>query len=78
METFSSQIQKLIEELAALPGIGAKSAQRLAFYIINTCVPSWFDLLAIEHAADDRADGDGKESRRPREAHDEKVMALHG
>lgn len=35
METFSSQIQKLIEELAALPGIGAKSAQRLAFYIIN-------------------------------------------
>lgn len=35
METFSSQIQKLIEELATLPGIGAKSAQRLAFYIIN-------------------------------------------
>ena len=35
METFSSQIQKLIEELAGLPGIGAKSAQRLAFYIIN-------------------------------------------
>lgn len=35
METYSSQIQKLIEELAALPGIGAKSAQRLAFYIIN-------------------------------------------
>lgn len=32
---FSNQIQKLIEELAALPGIGAKSAQRLAFYIIN-------------------------------------------
>ncbi|MDE6314147.1 MAG: recombination mediator RecR [Lachnospiraceae bacterium] len=32
---YSNQIQKLIEELAALPGIGAKSAQRLAFYIIN-------------------------------------------
>ena len=35
MELYSSQIQNLIEELAALPGIGAKSAQRLAFYIIN-------------------------------------------
>lgn len=35
MELYSAQIQKLIEELAALPGIGAKSAQRLAFYIIN-------------------------------------------
>lgn len=35
MELYSAQIQNLIEELAALPGIGAKSAQRLAFYIIN-------------------------------------------
>lgn len=35
MELYSNQIQNLIEELAALPGIGAKSAQRLAFYIIN-------------------------------------------
>lgn len=32
---YSNQIQKLIEELASLPGIGSKSAQRLAFYIIN-------------------------------------------
>src|SRR5699024_6952542 len=30
-----SQITKLIEELSRLPGIGAKSAQRLAFHIIN-------------------------------------------
>ena len=28
-------INKLIEELAGLPGIGSKSAQRLAFHIIN-------------------------------------------
>ena len=35
MELYSNQIQNLIEELAALPGIGTKSAQRLAFYIIN-------------------------------------------
>lgn len=35
MDYYSSQITKLIEELERLPGIGAKSAQRLAFYIIN-------------------------------------------
>lgn len=32
---YSTQISKLIEELGRLPGIGAKSAQRLAFHIIN-------------------------------------------
>ena len=35
MVYYSSQITKLIEELSKLPGIGAKSAQRLAFHIIN-------------------------------------------
>ena len=35
MELYSGQINKLIEELAALPGIGSKSAQRLAFHLIN-------------------------------------------
>ena len=35
MEYYGSQIGKLIEELAALPGVGAKTAQRLAFHIIN-------------------------------------------
>ncbi len=35
MELYSGPINKLIEELSALPGIGEKSAQRLAFYIIN-------------------------------------------
>lgn len=35
MEMYSGHINRLIEELAALPGVGAKSAQRLAFHIIN-------------------------------------------
>lgn len=35
MQTYSGYINKLIEELAALPGIGEKSAQRLAFHLIN-------------------------------------------
>ena len=35
MKLYSSQISKLIEELSKLPGIGAKSAGRLAFHIIN-------------------------------------------
>ena len=35
MEMYSGYINKLIEELAALPGIGSKSAQRLAFHLIN-------------------------------------------
>ena len=35
MELYSGHISKLIEELAGLPGIGSKSAQRLAFHLIN-------------------------------------------
>lgn len=35
MEYYSRQISKLIEELSGLPGIGSKSAQRLAFHILN-------------------------------------------
>lgn len=35
MELYSGYINKLIEELSALPGIGSKSAQRLAFHLIN-------------------------------------------
>ena len=35
MEYYSSEINSLIEELSKLPGVGAKSAQRLAFHIIN-------------------------------------------
>ncbi len=35
MDLYSSDINKLIDELAALPGIGSRSAQRMAFHIIN-------------------------------------------
>lgn len=35
MELYSGPINKLITELAALPGIGEKSAGRLAFHLIN-------------------------------------------
>ena len=35
MELYSGPINNLISELAALPGIGEKSAQRLAFHLIN-------------------------------------------
>lgn len=35
MDYYGNKISKLIEELSRLPGIGAKTAQRLAFHIIN-------------------------------------------
>ena len=35
MDYYSSQISRLIEQLSGLPGIGTKSAQRLAFHILN-------------------------------------------
>lgn len=35
MDLYSSQISRLIGELSGLPGIGAKTAQRLAFHILN-------------------------------------------
>ncbi len=35
MNLYGGQINKLIEELESLPGIGNKSAQRLAFHIIG-------------------------------------------
>ena len=35
MDYYSSQISKLIEQFSRLPGIGPKSAQRLAFHLIH-------------------------------------------
>ena len=35
MDYYSRQISRLIESLAALPGIGVKSAQRMAFHILS-------------------------------------------
>ncbi len=39
MELYSGPINNLISELAGLPGIGEKSAQRLAFHLINMPAP---------------------------------------
>src|SRR5574340_1580814 len=36
MQTTSASIMALIEELAKLPGIGPKTAQRLTFYILRS------------------------------------------
>lgn len=47
MELYNSYINKLIEELAALPGIGNKSAQRLAFHLINMPQPKVERLAQI-------------------------------
>lgn len=35
MDYYSKSVNKLIEELTRLPGLGVKTAQRLAFHIIN-------------------------------------------
>lgn len=35
MDLYSSYINRLIEQFSTLPGIGVKSAQRLAFYMVN-------------------------------------------
>lgn len=35
MSTFPKPVAKLIDELSRLPGIGTKSAQRLAFHLLN-------------------------------------------
>lgn len=35
MDYYSKQISRLIESLAGLPGIGVKSAQRMAFHILD-------------------------------------------
>ena len=35
MEYFPAPLEKLVEQFARLPGIGGKSAQRLAFHILD-------------------------------------------
>ena len=35
MEYFPAPLEKLVEQFAKLPGIGGKSAQRLAFYVLS-------------------------------------------
>jgi len=35
MEYFPAALEKLVEQFARLPGVGSKSAQRLAFYVLS-------------------------------------------
>ena len=35
MEYFPAQLEKMVEQFASLPGIGGKSAQRLAFHVLG-------------------------------------------
>ena len=35
MEYFPAALEKLVEQFARLPGIGGKSAQRLAFHVLR-------------------------------------------
>ena len=35
MELFAPPVERLIEEFAKLPGIGQKTAQRLAFHVLD-------------------------------------------
>ena len=46
MDYYSSQINKLVEQLSNLPGIGAKSVQRLAFHILNMPLENVKELSA--------------------------------
>ena len=47
MDYYSNQMSKLIEELSCLPGIGAKSAARLAFHVRNNNGGDQFELGLI-------------------------------
>lgn len=44
MNLYAAPVAKLIEELERLPGIGHKTAQRLAFYILNMPQEKAFNL----------------------------------
>ena len=46
MNYYGNPITRLIEEFSGLPGIGGKSAQRLAFYIINMPKENAFSLAS--------------------------------
>ncbi|MDD4178653.1 MAG: recombination mediator RecR [Candidatus Margulisbacteria bacterium] len=51
---YAESLNKLIEELKKLPGIGPKSAQRLAFFILGSSRKNIEDLVASIIAAKDR------------------------
>ena len=38
MEYFPAPLEALVEQFARLPGIGGKSAQRLAFHVVDSAI----------------------------------------
>lgn len=44
MEYFAAPVAKLIEEFAKLPGVGKKTAQRLAFFVLNMSNSDAYEL----------------------------------
>ena len=46
MDYYSGYITKLIEELSALPGVGPKTAGRLAFHILDMPSEQVHDLAS--------------------------------
>ncbi len=49
-EVYTQALNKLIEEFAKLPGIGPKTAERLAFYVLKSDAPA---ALALAQAISD-------------------------
>ncbi|MDO5564918.1 MAG: recombination mediator RecR [Eubacteriales bacterium] len=47
MEIYSNNIRELIQELSNLPGLGQKSAQRIAFYIIKQPIEKMENLANV-------------------------------
>jgi recombination protein RecR len=47
MSVYTAPVQELIDELGRLPGVGPKSAQRIAFYLLKL---SREDALRLSHA----------------------------
>ena len=45
MVEYSNSLRKLIEEFKKMPGIGPKSAQRLAFYVLESSLDEVKDLI---------------------------------
>ena len=45
MEYFPAPLEKLVEQFARLPGIGGKSAQRLAFYVLGLEAKEFADAI---------------------------------
>ncbi|MDR1705359.1 MAG: recombination mediator RecR [Clostridiales bacterium] len=47
MNYYGAQVARLIEELSRLPGIGSKSAQRIAFHILHLPKEKAFELADV-------------------------------